>query len=329
MYTKKDIDIFRELLAKDDVLILTHRNPDGDTLGTAFALKKLYENKGKRAWVCCSDKPSSRFEFIIDDFDMENCPFTEQCVVTVDVATAGMLGDRFEGYSDKVDYAIDHHFTNTKYAKKSIIKADASSTGEVLWDLIKKTSIKIDKYIAAKLYTAISFDTGCFKFSNVKPHTMIAAADLLKYQIPFEDINRRLFDLSSLEQLKVETEVISSLERYCDNRITVLYLRQRTLLDYGATELDIDGISSIPRRIEGTVVGITLKETVEGFAKVSLRSFDDRVDVSKIAAVFGGGGHKRAAGCLIRDVNFDEAKKNMIAAAEKEWVRIFPDGYFE
>lgn len=329
MYSKKDISIFKEMLDFDNVLILTHKSPDGDTLGTAFALKRLYEELGKRAWVCCSDKPSSRFEFICDGLSLEKCPFEEKCVVSVDVATAGMLGDGFSDYSTRVDYAIDHHITNTRYAKKTIVKPDASSTGEILWDLIKRAEAPVNAYIAAKLYTAVSFDTGCFKFANVRPSTMIAAAEMLKYKIPFEDINRRLFDLSTLEQLKIETEVISSVERYENDRITVLSLRQATLKKYGADELDIDGISSIPRRIAGTVVGISLKETAEGWIKVSLRSLDDRIDVSEIAAVFGGGGHKRAAGCLIKNSDFDTAKKNLIKAAREAWKRVFPKGYEE
>lgn len=329
MYTKKDIDIFKELLLKDNVMILTHKNPDGDTLGSAFALKRVFENNKKRAWVCCSDKPSSRFAFIADGFALDSCPFAPECVVAVDIASENMLGEAFFSYLEKIDYAIDHHFTNTHYAKKTIVKSEASSTGEILWQLMKRTKVKMDEYIAAKLYTAISFDTGCFKFANVRPSSMIAAADLLKYKIPFEDINRRLFDLSSLEQLKIETAIISSVERYCSDRVTVLYLRQQTLKDFGAEELDIDGISSIPRRIEGTVVGITLKETSEGFIKVSLRSLDDRVDVAKIASVFGGGGHKRAAGCFIKDVDFDTAKENLIKETVKEWNNVFPEGYIE
>ena len=329
MFTKKDISIFSEILNKDDVLILTHKSPDGDTLGTAFALKKMLENNGKRACVCCSDKPSPRFSFIVDGKDLSEPEFPEKCVVSVDIATEGLLGDNMEKYAGKIDYAIDHHITNTYYAKKTIVKPKASSAGEVLWELAKRSNIEIDDYTAAKLYTAISFDTGCFKFANVTPKTMIAAADLLKHNIPFEEINRRLFDITTLEQLKIENEVISKLERYCDGRITLIYLRQETVKKYADENTDTDGLSSIPRRIEGTVVGLSLKETPEGFVKVSLRSYDDRIDVSKIAANFGGGGHKRASGCLIKDMAFDEAKKALVSATEKEWKRVFPNGYSE
>ncbi len=329
MYTKKDVGIFSEMLQKDDVLIFTHENPDGDALGTAFALKRIFENNKKRAWVCCSDEPSSRFAFISDQPTLLSCPFKEKCVVAVDVAVAERLGDGFADYRDRVDYAIDHHFTNDGYAKNSVIKADASSTGEILWNLIKRAGIRLDSYIAAKLYTAISFDTGCFKFANVRPVTMNAAADLLKYKIPFEDINRRLFDLSSVEQLKIETAVISTLERYCGGRVTVLFLRQQTVKECGAEGLDVEGLSAIPRRIEGTVVGLMIKETPEGNVKVSLRSFDDRIDVSKVASVFGGGGHKRAAGCMIKDEDFETSKKNLIKAACDEWNSVFPNGYSE
>lgn len=319
MYTKKDIAIFSELIQREDVLILTHKSPDGDTLGTAFALKRILENNGKRACVCCSDKPSPRFSFISDGKDLSAPEFSEKCVVTVDIATEGLFGDAMERYVGKVDYAIDHHITNTFYAAKSIVKPDASSAGEILWELARRSKTEIDEYIAEKLYIAISFDTGCFKFANVRPRTMIAAADLLKKNIPFEEINRRLFDLTTLEQLKIENEVVSNLERYADGKITLVYLRRSTVEKYANEDTDTDGLSSLPRRIKGTVVGLTLKETEEGYVKVSLRSYDDGIDVSRIAANFGGGGHKRASGCLIKDMTFEEAKSALVAASEKEF----------
>lgn len=318
MNSELQIRVFDSVMEKDNIMIICHKNPDGDALGTAFALLQVLKNAGKRAFVACSDPVPPRMKFIADEQDNLDVIFEPDCIVAVDVATKDLIGEKLSVYEDRVDFCIDHHHTNTGYAKQTIVCADASSTGELLFDILDVSNIKINDYIAEKLYTAISFDTGCFRFANVKPHTHIVAAKLLEYDFDFEDINRRLFDIASLEQLQIETAVISGVERYKNNTITMLTLTQQMLKDSGSENIDIDGLSSITRRIEGTKMGIAVRELSDGLIKVSLRSLDDKIDVSKIAAVFGGGGHKRASGCSF-SVPVDEAKKQLLKAVFKYW----------
>lgn len=313
--------ILLDMLSHDNVMIITHRSPDGDTVGTAYALKRVFENRGKRATVVCSDEIGKRLRFISDGAYKLDEPTNIECVISVDTATVDLMGEKLKKYADRVDYCIDHHITNTNYAKCTLLNSSASSTGEYLYDLLKESNVEIDGYIAEKLYAAIAFDTGCFKYSNVTPHTHMVAAELLEYGMNFEDINRRLFDIASFEQLKIEQEVLMAVERYRDNTVTILVLTQDMLKKVG-TDIDIDGLTAITRRIEDTLIGISIREMADGIVKVSFRSMDDRVDVSKIAAKFGGGGHKRASGCSF-DAPVDEVKKLILDGVFEEWEKVF------
>ncbi len=313
--------ILLDMLSRDNVMIITHRSPDGDTVGTAYALKRVFENRGKSATVVCSDEIGKRLRFISDGAYKLDEPTDIGCVIAVDTATVDLMGEKLKKYADKVDYCIDHHITNTNYAKCTFLNSSASSTGEYLYDLLKEAKVEIDGYIAEKLYAAIAFDTGCFKYSNVTPHTHMVAAELLEYGMNFEDINRRLFDIASFEQLKIEQEVLMAVERYRDNTVTILVLTQDMLKKVG-TDIDIDGLTAITRRIEGTLIGISIREMSDGVIKVSFRSMDDRVDVSKIAAKFGGGGHKRASGCSF-NAPIDEVKNRILDGVFEEWNKVF------
>lgn len=318
---QKRREIFRELLSKDNVMILTHKSPDGDTLGTAFALCRVYALQGKKATVVCSDRIPVPYRFLAGGKTMLEADFAPDCIVSVDVADAKLLGDALSDYADRVDYGIDHHPSNTGYAKKTIVNPAASSAGELLFDLLKEAEVSFDRETAVCLYTAVTSDTGCFKFANVTPHTHQVAAELLQYGFETEPINRRLFDISSLEQLKIEADVISRIECYRNHAVTVATL-PFSLLENAGEDLEFGGLSSIPRRIEGTVVGISMREYEKDAVKVSLRSMDDRIDVSAIAAVFGGGGHKRASGCVFL-CPLEEAKKRLLDEVFRHYDRIF------
>lgn len=314
-------EIFQELLSRDRFLILTHKSPDGDTLGTAFALCRVLQREGKRAFVACSDEIPVRFRFLTGGYALLPVDEPFETVVSVDVATAELLGDKLSPFAEKVDYCIDHHSSNTGYAKKTIVDPMISSAGELLFSLLREAEISLDEEIARLLYAAISFDTGCFKYANVKPSTHLAAASLLPYGFDAEQINRRLFDISSLDQLRMEAQAIERVERYKNNAVTLVCLSLEQILAYGE-EMDYDGLSSIPRRVEGTVIGLSMRETEPNFVKVSLRSLDDRIDVCKIAAVFGGGGHKRASGCVFH-CPLAEAKIALLQAVFSEYDSVF------
>ncbi|MDF2684856.1 MAG: phosphoesterase RecJ protein [Clostridia bacterium] len=318
---KKDRALFKKLFDKNNIMIIIHKNPDGDTLGSGFALCHALQKLDKRACVVCSDIIKKRMLFISDGIAELKPEFEPEFIISVDTATKELIGESLQKYADKVDCSIDHHYTNTLYAKDNIINDASSSVGELLYDLMKSCNMEIDYYIAEKLYCAISFDTGCFKFSNVTSHTFYVASNLMKFKIPASVINMKLFDIASLEQLKIENAAVSSVKQYKNNCITMVTVTQKMLMDLGVQDVDIEGLTAITRRVEGTVVGITLREMSDGIIKVSLRS-TDKFNVSNVAILFGGGGHVKASGCVLSGP-VEEAEKRILKAVFEEWDKTY------
>lgn len=308
-------EAFRELMSMDDVLILVHRNPDGDCLGTAFALKRAFENLGRRVCVAATGTVDRNLLDITDGAEELFPKFLPSAIVSVDVATQQMLGPDLMDYAEHIDYSIDHHYTNTEYARYNIVNGSASSAGEVLFDLFTACGIAIDDVIAEKLYAAIAFDTGCFRYSNTSAHTHEVVAELMKYSFDAPAVVRKMFDIVPLRQLKMERAALDALHLYRNGSVILLPISRKMLEDNGALDEDVAGMVALVRRIEGAVVCATLKETKEGDVKVSLRSADDIFDVSAVAAVFGGGGHVKASGCLIK-ASLEEAEARLLAAIE-------------
>jgi len=310
--TASEKAIFEKLLSRDNVAVFIHRSPDGDAVGTAFALKRVLEKLGRRVCVACSDSIPKRLDFLADGKTELELEFEPQTVVSVDVATEGLFGKKYGEYSAKTEFAIDHHITNTRYAENLILHHDHSSAGELLFRLLKACGVEIDDYIAEKLYAAISFDTGCFKFSNVGCATFECAAELVCYDFHPEQINRRLFDIATLERLKAENMLLMNAETYFGGRVAVACITRELLNEYGLTDSDADGLVTVLRRIDGSDISFAVRETEDGTVRVSLRSECD-FDVSALAARFGGGGHVKASGCSF-ECDIQSAKSQLLCA---------------
>jgi len=293
------------LLDAGDVLILTHANPDGDTLGGAFALQLGLQQKGKRARVLCADGVPERYRFL----SVEPQEFEERYIVSVDVADSSLLGKTVEeSYGTRVDLAIDHHGTNRLFAKESYVESDAASACEIIYLLLLSMNVQISKEIADRLYTGVSTDTGCFCYSNVTPRTFRIAADLMERGADTAGINVKMFETKKPGFLQLEQMVLQSMELYENGRISVLTVSREMLEKTGCKDEEIDPIVALSRQIEGVCIGITCKEKTDGSWKVSVRTHEG-VDASRLCALFGGGGHKRAAGC-----SFDGSRDETVHA---------------
>ena len=213
MLTENQISDFSELLGKDNICIVMHKSPDGDTIGSSFALLYALNRMGKNTEVVCSDEIPEQFVFISDGKKNLEMLFEPDTVVSVDVASETLFGEKYGFLSNRVDFSIDHHFSNTFYAKKTILSENISSAGELMFELFKSADIEIDGYIAEKLYIAISFDSGCFRYSNTSPDTHLAASELLRFGFDASSINVKLFDSVSLAQLKLESEALNSVKQ--------------------------------------------------------------------------------------------------------------------
>ena len=316
---------FRALLASDDVLILVHRSPDGDCLGTAFALKRVLENLGRRVCVAASGVIDRNLRFITGGEAELKVKFLPSVIVSVDVATQKLLGSELEAYENSVDYNIDHHFTNTEFAAHNLVDGNASSAGELLFDLLASCDVPLDSVAAAHLYTAIAFDTGCFRYSNTTSHTHEVAAQLLKYSFSASEIVRLMFDSVPLRQIRMEAAAMACVSLYQEGTVALLPITRQMLKENNASDEDVSGIVSLVRRIEGVIVSATLRETAEGDIRVSLRSSDELFDTSVVSGRFGGGGHKKASGCMIK-APLDQAQEQLLAAIADEWRRVYPEG---
>ena len=308
MYNEETINLFKEIFTKDNIRIIAHRSPDGDTLGSCFALCEVLKNMGKTAEVVCSDKVADKLTLLTDG-NTELIPtFTPNCIVTVDVATAELLGKSYCDMASEVDYAIDHHYTNTNFAKNLIIDGDSYSAGEFLYYLLEQAEIEIPQKAAMLLYSAIASDTGCFKFANTMPETHEAAAKLLRYGIDIEKINKILFDEATIEYIRFECEVVNNMKIF-DDKIVFLPVTKEMMEKYNIQDGEANGLAYLLRRIKGAEIGATLRESDEKI-RISLRSFGD-ANVAEVAAKLGGGGHVKASGCGIVG-NLEEATEILL-----------------
>lgn len=297
----------------DNVLILTHASPDGDTLGSGFALCRALRNAGKKANVLCSDDFPERYAFMYKDCGPMD--FEPQTVIAVDVADAKLLGEKLSVYADKVQLCIDHHISNTEYAERLLLGETSAAACEVIYRLLKEADMVIDDQTAVCLYTGIATDTGCFKFENVTKETHLIAAQFHDYDIPFAKLNRQLFDIRSKDRIKAEQLILSGFETECDGKCAVVILTLDLIEKAGIDPDEFDGIASVIMQVEGVEIGITVREKTKGVFKASVRSGSD-ADVSAMCRRFGGGGHIRAAGCTLEGTPEDVKKRLFAAAAE-------------
>ena len=299
-----------ELAGMDDIALLCHQNPDGDTLGSAFALHYLLRQLGKRSRVECADDFPKRYAFLWQEYELEE--FSPKFTVAVDVADEQLLGPRADKYMGKIDVCIDHHNSNQFYAKKTFMRPEAAAVAELVAAIVEEfPQVELTRQIADCIYTGISTDTGCFCYSNTTAHTHMVAAEMFKAGCNYAAINYVMFEQKSLSRIAIEKEVLNTVEYHFDNRCALVWITTEMMERTGVFDAELEGVAAIPRQIEGVEAGITLREKDNGF-KISLRT-SNQVDASAICSNLGGGGHRCAAGCFIEG-SLDFAKKEILAA---------------
>ena len=305
------------LAEKDNILILCHIRPDGDTLGSGYGLKYALEALGKRVKVLCGDNIPGRLAFIGEqEQPIENESFDLICAV--DTAETHMLGVYGEKYSDGIDLKIDHHPTGTPYGKCNHIDGSVAAAGELIYKVIgfleELTGQKcLTPKAASALYAAITSDTGCFRYSNVTSDTMRVAGALIDAGADNFDVCFRLFSLKTRNELNAEKCMHDRLKFHCDGRIVTALFTNADKESYGVTDEDFGGIVSDMREIEGVELAVTIRqETVDASKfRVSMRS-GETVNSSELCALFGGGGHARAAGCSVIASTPNEAERAIL-----------------
>jgi len=293
----------------EKTLILPHINADGDAVGSAFALAAFIRKLGKTADVVFEEPPEAVYSVISSECLVYPCEIGEyDLAISVDCSSVDRLGKRAEIFTGKT-VNIDHHKTNTEYASINYVGENAA-TGEIIYKLIETFSRDyFDKYIGECLYTAISTDTGSFRYSNTTPETLRTAASLLELGIDSPKLNSILYETNTLGKLKFQAEVINNMQMYLGNRICLYTLTKEHFESMKLTIDDVSSVSNLLLSIEGVEIGAFIHERTSGELKVSLRS-RGKADVSEIARPFGGGGHMRASGySFTGDV---DANKNIL-----------------
>lgn len=301
------------LLSKNNILIITHTNPDGDTLCSAAALCSALRRTGKRANLFRNPAVTTKYMPHVEKYFAPKS-FKSKYIVSVDVATEKMFAEGFDG---AIDLCIDHHPTNSHYAKKELVCPDKAACGEIVLAVIKEMCGGITQEEADLLYIAVTTDTGCFQYLNTNAATFRAAAELLEYGADTGMVNVKFFRKASRARLKLEGMIYSTMGFYRDGKISVAIITNEMLRQAGAGEEDCDDLAGLAGRAEGASVNITIRERDNGSSKVSVRTGRD-VSSSDICAVFGGGGHAMAAGCTI-DCPPEKARDMLLAVIDEVW----------
>ena len=297
--------VLAELRAADKLLLTTHENPDGDALGSLLAMHWILQQLGKQSVMYMSpDEFPLPWEYRAWTFDgIAGAPppdVTERTIVFLDCGNIDRMPVDFLQRDGLRILNIDHHHDNTRFGTVNLVAPEASCTAEIVYRLAKELGAEITPPIADALYTGLVTDTGKFMYENTSPEAHRMAAELIEAGVEPHQVHRRLYEDLPFRRLQLLQRALASVERYDDGSITVAHLVKDDYAATGASEQDSEGVVDHMRAVEGTAVAVLVREQLsegrEGLRKVSLRATDGRVDVSRIAREFGGGGHPQAAG---------------------------------
>mgnify|MGYP001211836692 CR=1 FL=1 len=305
------------LIEAESAYILIHRSPDGDCIGSGYALALALRSLEKKARVLCSDPIPERYHFMLPEAETLE-QFEPDVIISVDVADEKLFGDElFEQYAGKVDLCIDHHISNSGYAKELCLDGKAAAACQVVYEVLREMNVSLTREMAVCLYTGIATDTGGFMHDNVGARTLRILADIMEQHpdIPYSMINRNMFIVKSMGRMQLDCMLTEQLESYIDGKCNLVCITREIIEKYGIDEAELDGTAGFPLQVEGTEVSIVMKEREKNFFRISMRSVD-KVNVSEICRNFGGGGHIKAAGCSI-EAPADEAKRLLVEAVMK------------
>ena len=283
------------LLVNDNFCILTHRRPDGDTIGSAAALCRGLRQLGKSAWVLEDpDAGGSRCGWLLQGLTRETAGENDT-LVAVDVASPGMLPRAFQPLTDRVKLRIDHHGSGTSFAEEELVDPTSASCAELVCDVLTILGVQLDKAMGEAVYVGISTDTGCFRFSNTTGHTFLVASVCAQTGADIYRLNQELFETNTMSKLRMQAWIAENLKIFGDGKLAIVAIPRAVEDVLGVTEDDMDNISNFPRTIAGVCMAATLRETKDGGTKFSVRAIPGW-DAAAVCAKFGGGGHAGAAG---------------------------------
>lgn len=298
---------------QDSYLILTHRRPDGDTTGSAALLCLGLRQLGKTAYILENPELTAKYAPLHQGLTKAQAEAGDT-LVSVDVSAPKMLPDPFQDLLPRIALRIDHHGTATAFTPLELVDPQAGACAEILYDVLTAMGFRLDQAMARALYTAVSTDTGCFRYANTTAHTFTVAAACAQTGADLYAINQAVFETNSLAKLRLQGWMIANTRFSREGRIAVCPLPLAVEREMGVTEDDMENISGFPRSVEGVKIAATLRENPNGQVKVSVRAVPG-YDAAAICARFGGGGHKGAAGATL-SLSLEDAAQAVTRAME-------------
>lgn len=313
------VNLLKDALdSSDSIALVSHKDPDGDCLGSLLGFGHILQTNGKSVKMYLEGEIPFNFRFLPDISKIVNKPDSNihDLVIILDCSDIARIGSMVEVFNhSKKSVCIDHHISNDGFCDIDIIESEYSSTGELVYEISKQFGYLIDIEAATHIYAAILTDTGKFIYSNTSPQTMRNTAELMDKGIAFSKIAESIYGNEYREIYLVKARIMSEVEFYHEGRLSVAPITKAILDEYGASLKDVDGIVESIRDIEGVLVSCVLKEVSSKNTKVSLRSKGD-IDVSAISVLHNGGGHERAAGFNL-DADMNESKKIIVEQLRK------------
>jgi len=296
------------LAENDNFCILSHRRPDGDTLGSAAALCVGLRQLGKTAYVL-ENQEASAF--------LSQCQLGLTCqqaaedatIISVDVAAPSQLPQQVQQLLPRIALRIDHHATATSFTPAELVDPSAAACGEIIYDLLMEMGAEMTKELAWRLYIAVSTDTGCFRYANTNAHTYLVAAACAATGVELYPITQILFDTNSMGRLRLQSWVVDNATITCDGAVALCALPKQ--MEESVTPEDLENLPGFLRSIEGVKISALLRETENG-SKMSVRAVPG-YDAAAVCKKFGGGGHKGAAGASV-ELPLEEAAKLVLQA---------------
>jgi len=304
-------------------VLVTHVRPDGDALGSLLGLSEILKSLDKKV-LCYLDEPVSHIWDFFPKLNQVSTRFSrlqqyvadagnDIAVISLDCGSADRLGrNRDELLAISPFLVIDHHLGHQEYGDTLWLEPECSSTGEMVYGLAMELGVRISYTCAYDLYVAIFTDTGSFQYDSTTPVTMRIAADLLAMGVKPADVASKVYDNYSLQRLRLLKKVLATLQVYESQQLAVIQVTRKMFEETGASEDDIEGFINYPRSLSSVQVAVFLKEGKDNMISVSLRA-KGTCDVARVAASFGGGGHRNAAGCRFES-SMGQARKQMLAS---------------
>ena len=321
MMKSNDLNSIIDLIKNNDrFLVTSHVNPDGDNIGSILALKIFLEQLGKKVEAVLVDQVPNCFSFLPQSQEIKQ--YDEDLIVDFDILFAldsgdeGRIGDVAKLLDEQAVINVDHHADNTLYGDYNLV-TDAAATTELIYQLIASFDKRqLNQELATAIATGLITDTGSFRYSNTNPETHQIMADLLQFDIDVDYISRQIFENNTYQSLKLKAKVLETLEVDETGKVAWVKIPQQFLEDVDATWEDAEGIVGYPRSLQGVEVAALFKEYEADQIKVSLRS-NQYFAVDEVAHKFEGGGHAKAAGCLL-ECDLQEAEKQVIKSIKEK-----------